>query len=72
VLKNSANYLIGVPQVIDILHRTIAIRFQTRGTPMILHTLIAILAGWIERHQQQIIAYLQEENRILTHPERPV
>ena len=32
---------------------------------MILHVLIAMAAGWIQRHQQQMIAYLQEENRVL-------
>ena len=32
---------------------------------MILHLLIAMVAGWIQRHQQQVIAYLHEENRIL-------
>src|SRR5881296_3894436 len=32
---------------------------------MILHMLIAMVAGWIQRHQQQVIAYLQEENRVL-------
>jgi hypothetical protein len=32
---------------------------------MILHVLIAMIAGWVQRHQQQVIAYLQEENRIL-------
>jgi hypothetical protein len=32
---------------------------------MILHILIAMVAGWINRHQQQVIAYLQEENRVL-------
>ena len=37
----------------------------TLGTPMILHILIAMLAGWLQRHQQQVIAYLQEENRVL-------
>jgi hypothetical protein len=31
---------------------------------MILHVLIAMLAGWINRHQQQVIAFLQEENRV--------
>ena len=31
---------------------------------MILHVLIAMVAGWINRHQQQVIAYLQEENRV--------
>jgi putative transposase len=32
---------------------------------MILQLLLAILAGWIQRHQQQVITYLQEENRVL-------
>jgi len=32
---------------------------------MIFHVLIAMLAGWVNRHQQQLIAYLQEENRFL-------
>ncbi len=32
---------------------------------MILHTLIAMIAGWIQPHQQQVITYLQEENRVL-------
>jgi putative transposase len=32
---------------------------------MILHVLIVMVAGWIQRHQQQVITYLQEENRIL-------
>ena len=32
---------------------------------MILHVLIAMIAGWLQRHQQQVIAYLQEENHVL-------
>src|SRR5438105_10804814 len=32
---------------------------------MILHVLIAMVAGWIQRHQQQMITYLVEENRVL-------
>jgi transposase InsO family protein len=32
---------------------------------MILHMLIAMVAGGVQRHQQQVITYLQEENRIL-------
>ena len=32
---------------------------------MILHILIAMLAGWINRHQQHVISYLQEENHVL-------
>src|SRR2546428_12733260 len=37
----------------------------TRGTPMILHVLIAMVASWIQRHQQQVITYLLVENRVL-------
>ncbi len=32
---------------------------------MILHMLIAMVAGWVQRHQQQVITDLQEENRLL-------
>jgi hypothetical protein len=32
---------------------------------MILHVLIAMVAGWINRHQQHVIASLREENRVL-------
>ncbi len=31
---------------------------------MILPLLLAMLAGWINRHQQQVITYLQAENRV--------
>jgi len=30
---------------------------------MILQVLIAMVAGWINRHQQHVITYLKEENR---------
>ena len=33
---------------------------------MILQVLIAMAAGWINRHQQHVITYLKEENRVLT------
>src|SRR5919199_4716844 len=39
--------------------------FPTREQSMILHVLIVMVAGWLQRHQQQVITYLQEENRIL-------
>jgi hypothetical protein len=29
---------------------------------MILHRLIVMIAGWIPRHQHQVIAYVTEEN----------
>src|SRR5207253_8850968 len=32
---------------------------------MILYVLIAMVAGWLQRHQQQVISYLLEENRVL-------
>jgi hypothetical protein len=32
---------------------------------MILHVLIAMVAGWLQQYQQQVIAYLHEENRVL-------
>src|SRR5437773_11748042 len=32
---------------------------------MILQVLITMVAGWLQRHQQQVITYLLEENRIL-------
>jgi putative transposase len=32
---------------------------------MILHVLIVMVAGWIQRHQQHVITYLHEENRVL-------
>jgi hypothetical protein len=35
---------------------------------MILHVLIAIVTGWLQRHQQQVMAYLLEENRVLKAP----
>ncbi len=32
---------------------------------MLLHVLIAMVAGWLQRYQQQVIAYLLEGNRVL-------
>lgn len=32
---------------------------------MILHILIAMVAGWLQRHQQQVITYFLAENRVL-------
>src|SRR5437899_9943632 len=32
---------------------------------MILQVLIPMVAGWLQRHQQQVITYLQEENHVL-------
>jgi hypothetical protein len=33
---------------------------------MILQVIIAIVAAWINRHQQHVITYLKEENQVLT------
>src|SRR5437879_10168947 len=33
---------------------------------MMLHMLIAIVAGWLQRPQQQVISYLMKANRVLT------
>src|SRR5215510_6790192 len=35
---------------------------------MVLQVLMVMVAGWVQRHQQQIIAYLREENRVLKAP----
>lgn len=35
---------------------------------MILYMLIVMIAGWMQRYQQQVITYLQEENRLLKAP----
>jgi transposase InsO family protein len=32
---------------------------------MVLHVLLALVAGWLQRHQQQAISYLLAENRVL-------
>src|SRR5256714_14269208 len=32
---------------------------------MILHVLIAMVAGWLQRHQHQVITYLLAENHVL-------
>jgi hypothetical protein len=35
---------------------------------MILQLLLALFTSWLQRHQQHVITYLQEENRVLTAP----
>lgn len=32
---------------------------------MILHVLIAMIAGWIQHHQQQVITYLIADHQVL-------
>jgi putative transposase len=32
---------------------------------VVLQLLIAMVAGWLQRHQPQVITYLQAENRVL-------
>jgi hypothetical protein len=31
---------------------------------MILHVLIAMVAGWLQRHQQQVITYCARQQRM--------
>ena len=33
--------------------------------PPIFHAFAVILAGWLSRHQQRVLDYLREENRVL-------
>ncbi|MSR47413.1 MAG: transposase [Planctomycetes bacterium] len=33
--------------------------------PPILHVLAVVLAGWLNRHQQRVLEYVREENRVL-------
>ena len=33
--------------------------------PHTLHFLVLALAGWVNRHQEDLIDYLREENRVL-------
>ena len=33
--------------------------------PHALHFLVLALAGWVNRHQENLIDYLREENRVL-------
>src|SRR5712691_11384163 len=58
-------YSVEIGWVGCILDRVIVPFVSTRGPPMILQVIIAMVAGWINRHQQQVIAYLQEEKRVL-------
>ena len=34
--------------------------------PHALHFLVLTVAGWVNRHQEDLIDYLREENRVLT------
>jgi hypothetical protein len=34
-------------------------------TPLPLQFLLVLFAGWVSRHQQEMIEYLQEENHVL-------
>ena len=38
---------------------------SSTSPPGPLHFLLALYAGWVNRHQRQIIDYLMEENRVL-------
>jgi hypothetical protein len=64
-------FLVEIAQVGRILDRAIASPPPTRGQAMILHVLIAMVAGWLQRHQQQVITYLLAENRVLKVKDHP-
>jgi hypothetical protein len=36
-----------------------------------LQFLLLVFAGWVNRHQAEVVAYLQEENRVLREPRSP-
>ena len=49
-------------------HGWLTLRYLRRLSPMStvpLELLMLIFAGWVNRSQQDVIAYLQEENRVL-------
>ena len=35
------------------------------ASPTAFHFLLLVVAGWVNRHQNQVIEYLKEENRVL-------
>src|SRR5688572_1888097 len=39
--------------------------FGQRSAPTLLQLLWLLVAGWVNRHQLEVIEYLQEENRLL-------
>ncbi len=65
VEKVGRRYLIEFLWVYGILGGEYVPTFATPGATMILQVLIAMIAGWLNCHQQQVIAYLLEENRTL-------
>ena len=65
VLKNSAALISGLFPAWCILGDAMSSYLTTWGQAMILQLLLAMLAGWIHRHQQQVITYFLAENRIL-------
>ena len=40
--------------------------YPPTGNPNLLHFLATVIAGWVDRHQQDIIDYLLEENRVVS------
>ena len=39
--------------------------YSAESVPSPLRRLLVTLAGWVNRHQQEVIEYLVEENRVL-------
>ncbi len=44
---------------------TEALHMPSAHAPIALQYLLLMFAGWVNRHQQQVIDYLLEENRVL-------
>src|SRR5215467_12291207 len=65
VEKVGLRYPIEISWVCGILAQVSTSMFATPGVTMILQVLIAMMAGWINRHQQHVITYLKAENQVL-------
>jgi hypothetical protein len=65
VEESGYRYPVEVAPIRCILHSPVWFLPLTSGATMILHVLIAMVAGWLQRHQQQVITYLLAENRVL-------
>ena len=48
------------------MHTTpVVSEYSAEPVPSPLRLLLVTLAGWVNRHQQEVIEYLVEENRVL-------
>ena len=65
VLKYSATLITDRLPAWRILGAVMFSCLHTWGEAMILQLLLALLAGWVQRHPQQVITYRHAENRVL-------